>query len=102
MRRIAVLIDSAAINVSAIPAVAAECTSIKDIDTSRSRWEMLRRQPAKEADKEKICRAYATLFYEAVTLRQVATTCTAGERNLAVLDSEINAFNDLMATRCGG
>jgi hypothetical protein len=101
MRRIAVLIASAAITVSAIPAVAAECTSIKDIDTSRSRLEMLRSPPAKEAD-EKICRAYATLFYEAVTLRQVATTCTAGERNLAVLDSEINAFNDLMATRCGG
>jgi hypothetical protein len=100
MRRIAVLIASAAINASAIPAVAAECTSIKDIDTSRSRWEML--QPAKEADKEKTCRAYATSFYESVTLRQVATTCTAGERNLAVLDSEINAFNNLMATKCGG
>jgi hypothetical protein len=63
---------------------------------------MVRSQPAKEADKEKICRAYAALFYEAVTLRQVATTCTVGERNLAVLDSEINAFNNLMATKCGG
>ncbi|MET4482160.1 hypothetical protein [Bradyrhizobium sp. F1.13.3] len=102
MRRIAVLIASAAINVSAIPAVAAGCTSIKDIDTSRSRWEMVRSQPAKEADKEKICRTYATLFYEAVTLRQVATACTPSERNLAVLDSEINAFNNLMATKCGG
>jgi hypothetical protein len=102
MRRIAVLIASAAINASAIPAVGAECTSIKDIDTSRSRREMLRSQPAKETDKEKTCRAYATLFYEALTLRQVATTCAAGERNLAVLDSEINAFNNLMATKCGG
>ena len=102
MRRIAVLIASAAINASAIPAVAAECTSIKDIDASRSRWEIVRSQPAKEADTEKTCRAYATLICEAVTLRQVATTCAAGERNLAVLDSEINAFNDLMATKCGG
>ena len=102
MRRIAVLIASAAINASAIPAVAAECTSIKDIDASRSRWEMVRSQPAKAADKEKTCRAYAALFYESVTLRQVATTCTAGERYLAVLDSEINAFNDLLAMKCGG
>jgi hypothetical protein len=62
----------------------------------------VRSQPAKAADKEKTCRAYATSFYESVTLRQVATTCTAGERNLAVLDSEINAFNDLLARKCGG
>ena len=102
MRRLAALIASAAINASALPAVAAECTSIKDIDTSRSCREMLRSQPTKEADKEKTCRAYATLFYEALTLRQVATTCTAGERNLPVLDPEINAFNNLMATKCGG
>jgi hypothetical protein len=37
-----------------------------------------------------------------VTLRQAAKACTAGERNLAVLDSEINAFNDLLSTKCGG
>ena len=102
MRRILVLIASAAINSSAIPAVAAECTSIRDIDASRSRWELLRSQPAKEADREKICRAYATSFYESVTLRQASARCTDGERNLAVLDSEINAFNDLLATKCGG
>ena len=102
MRRIAVLIASAAINASTIPAVAAECTSIKDIDASRSRWETLRSQPAKEADKEKTCRAYAASFYESVTLRQVAATCADGERNVAALDSEINAFNDLLATKCGG
>ena len=102
MRTAAVLIASAAINAFTIPAVAAECTSIKDIDASRSRWEMVRSQAAKAAVKENTCRAYATLFYESVTLRQVATPCTAGERNLAVLDSEINAFNDLLATKCGG
>lgn len=102
MRRILALVASAAINAFMVPAVAAECTSIKDIDASRSRWEMLRSQVAKAADKEKVCRAYAASFYESVTLRQVATTCTASERNLAVLDSEINAFNDLLAMKCGG
>jgi len=102
MRRILVLIASAALNASTIPAVAAECTSIKDIDASRSRWELLRSQPAKEADRETICRAYATSFYESVTLRHAAARCADGVRNVAVLDSEINAFNDLLATKCGG
>ncbi|MEH2543638.1 hypothetical protein V1283_000283 [Bradyrhizobium sp. AZCC 2262] len=102
MRRIAVLIASAAINASAIPAVAAECTSIKDIDASRSRWEMVRSQPAKAAVKEDTCRAYAASFYESVTLRDAAARCAVDARNLAVLDSEINAFNDLLATKCGG
>jgi hypothetical protein len=102
MRRAAVLIASAAINAFTIPAVAAECTSIKDIDASRSRWELLRSQPAKGADKEKTCRAYAASFYESVTLRQAAARCGDGERTLAVLESEINVLNDLLATTCGG
>jgi hypothetical protein len=89
--RIAVLIASAAITAFTKPAAAAECTSIKDIDTSRSRWEMLRSQPAKAADN-KTCRAGAA----------AVARCAGGERNLAVLDSEINAFNNLLATKCGG
>ena len=38
MRSIAVLVASAAINASTIPAVAAEYTSNKDIDASGARW----------------------------------------------------------------
>jgi hypothetical protein len=102
MRRILFLVALAAINASAVAAVAAECTSIKDMDASRSRWETLRSQPAKEADKDKACRAYAASFYESVTLRQAAATCTTGERNVVALDSETNAFNELLATKCGG
>ena len=101
MRRIAVLIASAAINASTIPAVASECTSIKDIDASRSRWEQLRSQPAKAANKEMTCRAYAASFYESAMLRQAAASRVDGERVLAALDSVINAFNDLLATKCG-
>ena len=100
--RIIVLIASAAINASAIPTVGAKCMSNKDIDTSRTRWATLRSQPADAADNEKTCRAYAASFYESVTLRQAAARCVDGERNLAVLDSEINAFNDLLAAKCGG
>jgi hypothetical protein len=84
-----------------IPSLAAECTSNMDIDASRLRWKLLRSQPATAADKEKTCRAYAASFYESVTLRQAATRCAEGERNLAVLDTEINAFNELLATKCG-
>ena len=102
MRRILVLIASAAINASTIPAVAAECTSIRDIDASRSRWDLLRSQPDKAADNEKSCRAYAASFYESVTLRQAAAKCIDGDRTLVTLDSEINAFNDLLASKCGG
>jgi len=102
MRRILVLVAFAAINAFTHPAVAAECTSIKDIDASRSRWELLRSQAAKAADREKICSAYAASFYESVTLRQAVASCATGGRNLAVLDSEINAFNDLLAMKCGG
>ena len=102
MRRIPVLIAFAGINASTLPAANAECTSIKDIDASRSRWELLRSQTAKPADREKICGAYAASFYESVTLRQAIANCATGGRNLAVLDSEINAFNDLLARKCGG
>jgi hypothetical protein len=103
MRRITVLIASAAISASTIPTVAAECTSNKDIDASCTRWATVQSQPANAAaDKEKSCRAYAASFYESVTLRQAAAKCPDGERLLASLDSEINAFNDLLATKCGG
>jgi hypothetical protein len=102
MRRIAVLIASAAINASTIPAVAAECTSNKDIDASCTRWATVQSQPANAAEKEKSCRTYAASFYQSVMLRQVATQRVDGARVLAALDSVINAFNDLLAAKCGG
>jgi hypothetical protein len=103
MRRIAVLIASAAINASTIPALAAECTSNKGIDASCARWATVQSQPANAvADKEKSCRAYAASFYESVTLRQAAANRVDGARVLAAIDSVINAFNDLLATKCGG
>ena len=100
MRRIAVLIVSAAINASTIPAVAAEHTSNKDIDAARA--VTVQSQPVNAADNEKTCRAYAASFYESVVLRQAAAGRVDGERVLAALDSVINAFNDLLATKCGG
>ena len=100
MRRIAVLIASAAINASTIPAVAAEHTSNKDIDAARA--VTVQSQPVNAADNEKTCRAYAASFYESVMLRQVAAKRVDGARVLVALDTVINAFNDLLATKCGG
>ena len=99
MRRIAVLIASAAINASTIPAVAAEHTSNKDIDAARA--VTVQSRPVNAADNEKTCRAYAASFYESVVLRHAAAGRVDGERVLAALDSVINAFNDLLATKCG-
>ena len=100
MKRIAVLIACAAITALTIPAVGADRTSIKDIDASRARLTTVQSQSA-DADKEKACRAYAASFYESVTLRQAAASRVDGARVMAALDSVINAFNDLLATRCG-
>ena len=101
MRRIAVLIVSAAINASTIPAVAAEFTSNKDMDASRALSATIHSRPANAADNEKTCRAYAASFYESVMLRQAAVGRVGGARVLTALDSVINAFNDLLAMKCG-
>ena len=101
MRRIAVLIASAVINASTIPSIAAECTSSKDIDAARARAVMAHSQLVNAADNEKTCRAYAASFYESVVLRHAAAGRVDGPRVLAALDSVINAFNDLLATKCG-
>ena len=71
MRRIAVLIASAAINAFTIPSLAAECTSNKNIDVSCARSATVQSQSANAADKEKVCRGYAASFYESVMLRVV-------------------------------
>ncbi|GLR84113.1 hypothetical protein [Bradyrhizobium iriomotense] len=102
MRRIAVIVAFAAINASAIPAVAADCTAINHIDTSCVRLATVNSKQVDAADNEKICRAYAASFYESVVRRQVSASRVDGARALAALDSVINAFNDLLATKCGG
>jgi hypothetical protein len=102
MRGLLVLIASAAVNASTIPALAADCTSNKDVDASRTRWATQRSHSVSAADKERTCRAYAASFYESVMLRQVAAKRLDGTRVLVALDSVINAFNDLLATKCGG
>ena len=102
MKRILIFVASAAINASTVPAVAAECTSIKDVGVSCAHLATVKGKQSDTVDNDKICRAYAASFYESVMLRQTAASRVDGARVLAALDSVINAFNDLFSTKCGG
>ena len=103
MTKIVVLLSSAVLTVCTIPAVASECASITEIAASHTQWTAARVLPVDPADMTKTCRAYAASFYQVVLTRQAAAICGVGRRrDLAILDSEINAFNDLLANKCGG
>ena len=100
MRRITVLIASALISGSTIPRLAAESTLNNDVNSARAVLATVHSKPANAADNEKTCRAYAASFYESVMLRQAAADRVDGAWVLAALDSVVNAFNDLLATKC--
>jgi hypothetical protein len=99
--RLAILLTSATVITTAVPAVASQCTPPNAIAATRTQWAAIRNQFSKAADREAACRAYAASFYESVTVRQAAAGCTGGA-DITALDSEINAFNELLATKCGG
>lgn len=101
MIRLAILLTSATINASTVPAAAAQCISPTAIAAVRTHWATVRSQLNKATDHEAACRAYAASFYQSVTTRQAAAGCT-GDADITALDADINAFNDLLATRCGG
>ena len=101
MKRITVLIASALINASTIPGLAAESTLNKDVNPAHVVSATVHSKPANAADNEKTCRAYAASFYESAMLRQAAAGRVDGAWLLTALDSVINAFNDLLATKCG-
>jgi hypothetical protein len=101
MIRLALLLTSATIIASTVPAAASPCTSPTTIAATRTHWAAVRRQFSKTTDLEAACRAYAASFVDSVTTRQAAAGCI-GDADITALDSEINAFNELLATRCGG
>jgi hypothetical protein len=103
MIRIALLIASTAIQALSMPAAASECSSATEIAASQANRPELRRQSAHPEQTETMCRDYAASFYRTVLARQAAVACGVGRKgDLAALDSEINALNDLLATKCGG
>ncbi|MCA6104210.1 hypothetical protein [Bradyrhizobium australafricanum] len=100
MRRITVLIVSALINASTIPRLAAASTLNEDIYAARAVSATLPGKPDNAADNQKTCRAYAASSYDSVMLRQAAAGRVEGARMLIALDSVINAFKHLLATKC--
>src|SRR3954468_8220985 len=101
MRRITVLIASALISASTIPGIAAKSTLNEDVNPARAVSATVHSKPANAADKEKTCRAYAASLYESVMLREAAAGRVGGAWVLIALHSVVNAFNDLLATKCG-
>src|SRR5262245_60373472 len=81
------------------------CTQVSDLAAARVRWAAARQSRVDAAESDKKCRAYRIHFYDAVTARQAASICEDGihrQRDLALLDGEIDAFNSLIAAQCGG
>jgi hypothetical protein len=82
------------------------CSQLSDLPAARLRWSAVRKKPADPAHNEESCGSYGTNFFEAVTTRQAASVCREEgidrQRTLEMLDSDIAAFNDLIATQCSG
>jgi hypothetical protein len=81
------------------------CGQVSELAAARLRWAAARQSRVDPAQNEQKCRAYGIHFYDAVTARQAASICENGsdrQRDLDLLDSEIDAFNNLIATQCGG
>jgi hypothetical protein len=93
----------------AIPATAskvdASCSQVFEVAAARGRWAVTRRGIVDPAHYEESCRAFGNQFFEAVAARQATSICEDGidrQRTLEILDSEIEAFNNLIAAQCGG
>jgi hypothetical protein len=100
MIRLAILLTSATINASSVPAAASQCTTPTTIAAIRTHWAAVRSQLREATDRDAACRAYAAWFYESVTTRHAVAGCTS-DADISAIDADINAFNDLLATRCG-
>ena len=80
------------------------CSQLPDLSAARLHWAAVRKSRA-PGHGEESCRSYGSNFFEAATMRQAASFCKDGvdrQRTLELLDAEINAFNDLIATQCAG
>src|SRR5436305_2996999 len=100
MRRTAVFIASALINASIIPGLAAVFTLNKDVNAARAVWATVHSELDNAADKE-TCRAQAASFYQSVMRQQAAVGRIDGARVLTAIDSVIEAFKDVFATKSG-
>jgi hypothetical protein len=81
------------------------CSQLSDLAKAQLRWAAVRKSRVDPYHSEESCRTYRSNFFEAVTTRQAAAICRDGaerSRTLELLDTEIEAFNDLIATQCSG
>jgi hypothetical protein len=80
------------------------CGQSLDFRAARIRWANARQSGPSSEDPGQICRAYGNQFYEAVEARQAVSECKVGlerQKDIEILDVEIEAFNNLIATHCG-
>ena len=79
------------------------CAQAHDSAAARLKWALERQRNAITLQKDDSCRGYRTEFYEAAVTHQNITHCEQDDMRqsaLEVIDAEINAFNDLIATYC--
>ena len=79
------------------------CSQLSDLSAARLRWAAVRQGRVDPGHSEESCRSYRSNFFEAVTTRQAVSVCRDGDdrrRTLDLLDTEIEAFNDLIAAQC--
>jgi hypothetical protein len=98
---VVLLLDSALI----AGAATSGCGQLSDLSAARLRCAAVRTSRVDPGHSEASCRSYRSNFFEAVTTRQAASICRDGadrRRTLDLLDTEIEAFNDLIATQCSG
>jgi hypothetical protein len=79
------------------------CAQAHDSAAARLKWALERQGNGAALQKDDSCRDYRREFYEAAVTRQNATHCEQDairKSALEVIDAEINAFNDLIATYC--
>jgi hypothetical protein len=92
-----------------VPATAAKveayCSQSSQIAAARVRWTVVRQSNVDPAHRDESCRAYGNKFFEAAKARQDVAICEEGvdrQRALEMLDAEIDAFNNLIASQCAG
>ena len=96
---IAVLLDPAIAPAADMPG----CSQLPHLSSARRRWAAVRKSCADPVHKEGSCRSYRSIYLEAVMTRH-ETSFSGGvidrQRVLELLDFEIEALNDLIATQC--
>ena len=98
MLRIVILVIAILLDPGMAPAAdMSGCSELSHLSSARLRWAALRKDRANPVHKEESCRSYRSNCLEAVMTRHEAS-----QRVLELLDSEIEALNDLIATQCSG